>query len=62
MAVTVLPQVEVVARRRLAMDFTAAVFPEGAWPIIIAWEGSRSAKAYRAPAGLRAPHPSFRRL
>jgi hypothetical protein len=30
--------------------------------IIIALEGSRSAKAYRALAGLRAPHASFRRL
>ena len=29
---------------------------------IIALEGSRSAKAYKALAGLRAPHASFRRL
>ena len=36
-------------------------FSQGAWPII-ALEESRSAKAYRALAGLRAPHASFRRL
>jgi hypothetical protein len=42
--------------------FHGGRFSEGAWPIIIALEGSRSAKAYRALAGLRAPHASFRRL
>ena len=42
--------------------FHGGRFSEGVWPIIIALAGSRSARAYRALAGLRAPHASFRRL
>ena len=42
--------------------FHGGRFFKGAWLIIIALEGPRSAKAYRALAGLRAPHASFRRL
>ena len=42
--------------------FHGGRFSEGAWPIIIVLEGSRSAKAYGALAGLRAPHASFCRL